>query len=125
MHFTSLTSIVVLGLAVITPLVSAHPANKTSDCSNDSIKPEPKVEPEPKVDPEPKVEPIEPVDLEDCYHVRSPECDKGYDDILAAYLKAHPEYNPNAEPYPDSKRTSNTCKCTGHLLTDGYEVTSN
>ncbi|MCJ1426680.1 hypothetical protein MMC29_004583 [Sticta canariensis] len=115
MHFTPLTSIVLLGLAVITPLVSAHPPHKTSDCSNDSIKPEPKVEPEP------IVEPTEPVDLADCYHVNSPECDKAYDDNLAAYLEAHPDYNPNAEPLPDSKRTSNTCKCTGHLLADDYK----
>lgn len=113
MHFTSLTSIVVLGLAVITPLVSAHPANKTSDCSDRSIKPEPKEEPK-----------VEPIDLADCYHVSSPECDKAYDDNLAAYIAAHPDYNPNAEPYPDSKRTSNTCKCKGSLLAGGYEVTS-
>lgn len=107
MHFTSLTSIVVLGLAVIAPLVSAHPANKSSPHGYESNKPK-----------------IETVDLADCYRVKSPECDKAYDDNLAAYKKAHPDYNPNAEPYPNSKRTSNTCKCTGSLLNGGYKVRS-
>lgn len=135
MHFISLTSIAFLGLSVIAPLVVAHPADTSSKVV--SHKPTPYKAPPHKTSP--KVQPHKTTaaavstptsdptwaDLEaECYHVSSPKCDKAYAEFEAAYLKAHPGYN-TVEPYPDSKRKSNVCKCTGSLLDGGYKVSVN
>lgn len=109
MHCKSLASIAVLGLALIAPLALAHPADKASNLiSYSATKPDiPEYEPG------------------DCYRVSSPACDKEYNDALAAFIKANPDYDFNAEPYPDNKRKNNVCKCTGSLLHGGYKVRSN
>lgn len=121
MHYTSLASFAVVGLALIAPLVSAHPANKTSkNPSYSTIKSTPK--PKSYADAEPQAH--SEFDSADCYRVSSPECDKAYDDSLAAFKAENPDYDFNAEPYADSKRNSNVCKCTGSLLHGGYKVIS-
>lgn len=113
MHFKALTSMAFLGLAVIAPLVLAHPSEKDSR----AVSREPAKHATPTKTPD--------IDLNECYRVNSPACDKAYADAEAQYLKDNPGYNPNAEPYPDSKRKTNICKCTGSLLAGGYKVTSN
>lgn len=124
MHFKSLTSIAFLGLAVIAPLALAHPSETSTKLSSyNPYKPNKPTKPT-KTNTPTKPAPTNDIDLADCYHVSSPECDKAYDDNLAAYLKAHPDYNPDLEPYPDSKRHNNICKCAGSLLDGGYSVIS-
>ncbi|MCJ1270440.1 hypothetical protein MMC22_010337, partial [Lobaria immixta] len=140
MHYKSLASIAAIGLALIAPLVSAHPADQPSKTpSYKTIPPKIKMH---KTTPHKTTSTkttstkttstkttsstsIPYIDYGECYRVKSPACDKAYDDALAEFKKENPDYDFTAEPYPDSKRDSNICKCTGSLLDGGYKVTSN
>lgn len=127
MHYKSLASIAAIGLALIAPLVSAHPADQPSKAPSSYKTTPPKITVQ-KTNPHKTTSTktasstsIPYIDYGECYRVKSPACDKAYDDALAEFKKENPDYDFNAEPYPDSKRNSNTCKCTGSLLDGGYK----